>query len=727
MDRFTDASVQTQNGKMTFCYRSALSVFEETLENGAPVNSGCNTAGYPLNVLSNFPTRNTASDFSEPFAFNIELDGESVCRKLAYIDFSAEKKNGMLHAVLTLESGVKPVRVYEHTLLDGTAMMTRRLEIENLSDSPVSLSRLVLHGGGIEEYDLGDVGWNRRPDESAVYSLGFFDCDEWGGEGAFVRRPLGNETRVIDCRFGAGRFRHPVLFIKNDASGDIFFAQIGWSGGCRFTVKNDAKENRNGLKLSYAAEITAHKPLTVIRPGEKFVTPEVHFGAVHGGLDEAVNEMHAHTRLSVLCRPEADGARLLVGAGMGAEHDMSVETSKAFIRQMAQMGGEVFIVDAGWVCPPGKETEWYSYNGLNAPDKDRYPGAAFAQLREYCHENGMKFGLWCEIERLGQNSGVAREHPDWLITDIYGGKSGVIDFTVPAAAEWAQGELERILTDYKPDLLRVDYNVSGNEVFGFRGLCGGREECISVRHYQRVYEMYGRLKKNFPDVIFENCAGGGGRTDLGMLRAFNHTWVSDNQKMPRSVFITGGMTIALPPERVDRLFAGMGCHTVGELKAHMRNTMLTHMSLNVIAPASSAPDTLSMEFVRHCVEVYKSFIRPFLPEAKIYHHTPAAEDAEANGAYVLEAAAPDGRRAAITAFALNIPSKYRKRTCVTDNNTAVIFPRGIRADKKYTVTFDNTGESFSEDGYKLLRHGIKVYLPSALSSELVLIDEAAPL
>ncbi len=722
MKKFTDACIQEQNGNKTFCYRSSFSVFEETLENGLLVNAGCNTAGYPLNVLSNFPSRNHASDFSEPFVFNVELDGETICRKLSYVDFFREEKEGILHTVLTLDSGVSPVRLYEHMLLDGTAMMSRWLEIENRSASPVSLNRLVLHGGVIEKYDLGDVDWCRRPDEKAVYSLGYFDCDEWGGEDAFDWHALKNETQVIDCRFGASRFRHPLLFIKNDMSGDTYFVQLGWSAGCRFTVKNDAKENRNGIKLSYTAEITGYKPLTVIRPGEKFVTPEVYFGAVHGGLDEAVNEMHSHTRKSVLCRPEADGGALKIGAGMGAEHDMSVETSKAFIKQMAQMGAEVFIVDAGWVCPPGKETEWHPYNGLNVPDKDRYPGNAFAELREFCRENGMKFGLWCEMERLGSKSGVIDAHPDWLITDIAGNKTGVIDLTVPEAAEWVENELGRIITEYKLDLLRVDYNVSGNEAFGFRDVGTGKEECLSLRHYEKVYEIYGRLKKKFPDVIFENCAGGGGRTDLGMMRAFNHTWVTDNQKMPRSVMITNGMTMALPPERVDRLFAGMGCHTIGDLKAHMRNTMLTHMSLNVIAPASALPNAEAMEFIRHSTEIYRGFIRPFLPEAKVFHHTPTMRDVEKQGACVLEVASPDGGKAAIAAFSLNVPSKYNGYE-FEDKRSVTVVPLGVRADKSYTVTLDNTGERYEESGVRLLRHGINVMLPSTLSSELILIEE----
>ena len=40
-----------------FCYRSGLAVYEEGLVRGAFVSRGYNPAGYPLNTLTNCPTR----------------------------------------------------------------------------------------------------------------------------------------------------------------------------------------------------------------------------------------------------------------------------------------------------------------------------------------------------------------------------------------------------------------------------------------------------------------------------------------------------------------------------------------------------------------------------------------------------------------------------------------------------------------------------------------------
>ena len=487
----------------------------------------------------------------------------------------------------------------------------------------------------------------------------------------------------------------------------IYSCQTAWSGGCRFSVDFNTTEERSLTSLAFKAEITSHKPITVIGAGETFITPEIHFGIICGSLDDAVNDMNAHTRKSVLNLPEADPAACLVGAGMGAEHTMSVEDSKDFMRQFASLGAEVFIVDAGWQCPPDRQTEWGNFNGINIPDPERYPDG-LGELSDYCRSLGMKFGLWVDIENAGRFSDINKNNPDWRGSDIFGNRSAnYLDMSNPEVAAWAENELARIITEYKLDLLRVDHNISHRDYFSIRDT-DGIPECVSVKHINAVYKMYENLKKRFPDVIFENCAGGGARTDLGMMKNFNHTWVSDCQRAPHSVMITNGMTLALPPERVDRLFAGMGCHEHGSLDFHMRNTMLTHMTLNVIAPAGAQINGVQADFVRHSVGIYKNFIKGFLPEAKIYHHTPEAAHKPEDGC-ILEIASPDCRKGAIGIFSLS-----DKKTDFT------VVPKGINAGMNYKITLDNSGAEFTVSGYELMTNGVKIKIPSALSSELIL-------
>lgn len=702
-------NIYYQPGKNpVFCYRSGLAVREETLLDGVLVSSGHNAAGYPLNVLSGFPSRLNTRDFAEPSAFNIEIDGQSIDYRLEFVDFEINESETSTESILTLRSGIKPVTLKIHTVLDGTQMLTRFIEIINNSEKDICLSRLSVLSGGIEAFERRMLT-DRSIDE--LYSVGYFTNDQWAREGEFAWRKLMPDVLSVDTRFGRDRFRHPLIFIRNNITGTIYSCQTGWSGGCRFSVDYNATEERGFATLAFKAEITSHKPITVISAGEAFVTPDVHFGIICGGIDDAVNDMHTHIRKSVLNMSETDPTACLVGAGMGAEHEMSVECSKDFMRQFAELGAEVFIIDAGWECPPDRQTEWGDFNGMNIPNSERYPDG-MGELSDYCHSLGMKFGLWVDIETVGKFSDIIKEHPDWRGSDIFGNQSrNYIDMSRPEVAQWAEDELARIISEYKLDLLRVDHNVSYRDYFAIRDTETGIPECVSIRHINAVYKMYENLKKRFPDVIFENCAGGGARTDLGMMKNFNHTWVSDCQRAPHSVMITNGMTLALPPERVDRLFAGMGCHEFCSLDVQMRNTMLTHMTLNVIAPVGAQLNEAQADFVRHSVDIYKKFIRGFLPEAKIFHHTPEAAHHASVGC-ILEISSPDRKKGAIGIFSL---------TCSGRTDFDVI-PKGINAGMNYKVTLDNSGASFIISGYELMTNGLKIIIPSSLSSELVLYE-----
>ncbi len=691
----------------SFCYRSGELVYEEILYNGALVTSGWNTAGYPLDVLTNCPTHLDRRFYTEPYSFNIELDGQSIDYDLDFVSFDTEKTNDNIHAVLTLKSRIKPVLLRVHTVLDGSQMFTRYIEIVNLGEANINISRMSVISGGVEDMDVEKLTDSRETEK--YYSLGFFADDRWGREGEFVWRDLQTDVTSIDSRFNRDRFRHPLIFIRNNVMGKMWFAQIGWSGGCRFTLDYNAKAETASTHLAFKAEILAHNPMYILPAGDCFTTPEVHIGAVCGDFDEAVNQMHLHTRRSVL---KADDKTLLVGGGMGAEHDMSVETSKCFADRLAKMGAEVFIVDAGWACPPGEEMRWGEYNGINFDHPERYPNG-LVEIADYCHSIGIKFGLWVDIDSIGKLVPLYNEYPEYrALNTLCERSSNFLDYSRPEVEKTAYDALVRIITDYKIDLLRIDCNVDYKDYFGVRDTGYGVKECTSLKHFEAIYRIFNNLREKFPDIIFENCAGGGGRTDLGMMKSFNHTWVSDCQCAPHSLYITNGMTMALPPERVDRLFAGMGCHSFGSFALQMRNTMLTHMSLNVIAPAAAQMNIKQLEFVKHSTDIYKSFIRPFLPESRIYHHTPDTKEAVKKGYMALEVTSADKLHGAAVVYTMTMSNNEYINICL----------KGVDRSKSYKVTLDNDNETFILSGAELAGQGIRLNPSSPLLSELVLYE-----
>ncbi len=693
-----------------YCYRSGLTVYEERFLDGALIPGGWNAAGYPLNVLSNYPTYVDPEAYAEPTSFHVELDGECMDFFLEFKSYEKkETENGSQEVILTFVSTIKPVEIKVHTLLDGTPVLTRWLEVTNLSDKDMALSKMSVLSGALEQMKNYRIYDSDTCPEDA-YEVGYFHNSYANAEGDFWWKPLGFDRTTIAGRFHRGRHRYPAFFLRNKLTGMIYFGQMGWSSGYEFVFDYNACHESDSVALSFEMSVTGYHPLRLIAPGETYVSPKVHMGAVFGTLDDAVNAGYDHIRRSVLNLPEANGDDCLIGAGMGPEHDMSMETSKHFADQMQSLGAEIFIVDAGWYCPPDKETEWWKRTGDWEFDKDRYPNG-IRELREYLHSIGMKFGLWMESERLGADAKICREHPEWFKKRPFGKTvPGFIDFTNPEAGTWVESEVARIIEDYQLDLFRVDYNINSDQYQYVKE--GERYEYGTVKHYEAVYAMYDRLKKRFPNVIFESCASGGGRLDLEFLKSFNHTWVSDCQKAPRSQYITNGISLVLPPERMDRLVAGMGCHAFASLDYQMRNAMLGHLTLNVFSPAAAEYNEQQRDFIRHSVEVYKSFIRPMLPTSRMYHHNEDIPGVRKDGYSALELASADRTRAAITV--LTVPGAKIQ--------SVNIIPRGIDASNTYRVTLDNTGETMVVTGRDLLMNGVSTHMLGIMTSELILIE-----
>ncbi len=693
-------------GAPAFCYRSGLTVYEEAFRGGQLVSAGWNAAGYPLDVLSGGTSRLNPGLFWEPSAFRLSADGCDLSRNLSYLGFRKAEEGETLVAEADFRSSLKPVDITVVTKLDGSAAFERCLKITNTGDKALALSGLAVMSGGIDTVEryqktpYGDVG--------RLWSLGYFINDGGCMEGDFEWRDLAPDVTSIACRWGRDRHRHPLFMLRSNVMGTILFGQFGWSGGCRFDFDLYALPENDTACVSFSASVAGWDPIYVLKPGETLTTPSVHIGMAAGGLDDAVNAMNVHLRRSVLNMPEAAEPQMYVGGGMGPEHDMSVETTRRFIDQLARMGAEVFIIDAGWFMKPGEQGRWYETGNWHY-DPERYPDGIRA-MRDYARSKGMKFGLWMEPERLG-NREVMDAHPDWLSRYPDGHTEGFLDMTNPEAAAWAEEEVARCIGEYGMDLLRIDYNLSSRSYFHCIET-DGISENASLRHFAAVYAMYERLKKRFPDVVFENCAGGGGRTDVGLLRYFSHSWVSDRQIAPRSFMITNGMTMAIPPERVDRLVAGMGCHTAGTLDYHMRNAMFGHVSLNVLSPREAAMNDDAFGFIEREVKIYKDFIRPYICDSLIFHHNESTDAMKRGAMAVIELAAKDGSRDTVGVFSAADPKQ----------NETVVVPRGLDAGKTYRVTLDNSGASYGAKGSDLIRDGLRVRIPSGMSSELILLE-----
>ncbi|GGL99501.1 alpha-galactosidase [Nakamurella endophytica] len=696
----------------TMHFRSGTTVYSEGLRGGRLVGLGWNGAGFTPMAADPWPDADDADAQVGTEAFGLECDGFELSDGWDCLGVERDDRAGAVTLHLALRHRVRPVGVVVHTEVDGTAVLARWLTVTNRGDRPMALSRIDPWSG---------VLWRRSAYERAgdavgapAFRVGRFADDRWGHEGAWTEEALPDTGAVVAGRYRGGPHRHPLVTLAAVSTGELFIGQLGWSGGYRWAFETagprteSARAGAGARRIRFRVGPDAPAPQRVLSPGEAVDTPKVHLGMVLADLDRAVDEMHRHVRRVRGARPA--GRTGLVESGIGPEQEMTARAVLHEIDAAADLGAEVFFLDAGWYT--GRSADWHRTAG-DWQVAARYPGG-LAPFRERCHRLGLRFGLWMEPERVGPDSRSAAEHPERLARRPDGRPlRGLLDLSDDEVAAAVESSIADLVQRHGLDFFRLDHNV-GALGAGYVHRSGGLPESHWWRYYDNLYALFGRLRRRFPDVVLETCASGGARSDLGMLEAFDHTWVTDWQLAPRSFHITNGMTLALPPELVDRhVGAGMNDHLRGDVDWGGRLALFGRPTVGWLHEVGAPPSAVQRERVRHAVRLYKERVRPWQDDAVLHHHTPLLDQDAGWG--VLERSSRDRTRAVIGLFRLDAAGPDRW----------VVHPRGLSPAPRYRVTADNRDETWEVAGAELLRDGVTVRLATALTSEVLLVEPAA--
>jgi alpha-galactosidase len=692
-------------------FSSGLTIYDEGLREGRLAGRYWSPIGR-LRAEKDIVPAEFASEWAD--AFRIEIGGKPVTGGWERVSAaaSADARPGQRHFVVTLRNGRQPLEVRVHTVLDGTPVLTRWLELRNTSEGPLPLSALAPFSGR-----LWRIIWEEKQFPVRVepaFQAGYFRHSEWGQEGDFGWEAVPESGLKIAGRHGKSGWGNPFFVARNEASGEYFICALGWSGEWTIELRRE-RQTRPAADTLYvrAGPYSADPVMRVIAPGETVTSPAVHIGHLTGHLDDAVQAMHTHVRRSVLPPQPAGRAYLIQDNHWGYQTGVeSEEGLRSVIDTAAAAGAELFIFDAGWYGK--RRNDWGAQVG------DWHPGPwlprGLKPVVDYAHSKGLLFGLWIEPESLGSHTALFKEHPEFLVTrdgaPAYGSRG--LDLAKPEVARWMEGEMDRVIGEYNLDLLRLDYNISDSRGGGNRVKDGFVENTL-WRHYEALYGILGRLNKKYPKVIFENCAGGGGRTDLGILRFFHTTWVSDMSIVPKSLKILNGMTMLLPPEIVSRTYGTQTDEqrSYGDIDTQLRVAILAHPTSIGIAPSMADLNPPNLARVRNAFDIYKNFLRPYYAESRVFHHTPVLPFEEYGDWAALEYAARDGSRSTAGVFRLS----------AAGSNEYCFKPRGLKVSRRYRVRFDNSGESVVLGGFELAQRGVVVRLENGLRSELLLFDE----
>lgn len=321
----------------------------------------------------------------------------------------------------------------------------------------------------------------------------------------------------------------PMMALKNKYHGKITVFHL--IAGCQwritakkrpYTAKNEAVlveygiEN-NGLRLQ-------------VEPGETIELPEVIFFDSHNENDldswklhETFNALYPRRQMPVM-----------YNTWFHNFDTIDVEEILAQVDAAAELGVEMFMVDAGWF---GKGGGWSDAVGDWSENLTGGFYGRLSEVSERVRKLGMVFGLWFEPERAGKNADILKQHPEYYFDDFF------FDFSNPEARSFMLDSIRPLIKKYNIGFIKLDFNASTPH---------DPDGCGFYRYMQGHREFVETLRRENPGIYITGCASGGMRMDLYQGTVFDSFWLSDNQGPYEGLSIVKNTLKRMPTSLIER-------------------------------------------------------------------------------------------------------------------------------------------------------------------------------
>ena len=345
---------------------------------------------------------------------------------------------------------------------------------------------------------------------------------DWISERFLEKRKLGTGLTVNESLSGMSSHEHnPYILLERERYGDFY--------AFNFLYSSSHKES---------IEITFHHSARVLvgindfafeyelGGGESFFTPQA-VEVYAENKDAAVSEMHRFVNRHIIREKYAFSERPVVLNSWEASYfNFTCEKILDLAKKAKEIGVELFVLDDGWFS--GRNDDKHGLGDWT--DDVEKTGGGLKQLADKIRALGLKFGIWIEPEMVNPTAELYRAHPDWTMK-VPGRvprphrHQYVLDLATPEVTEYLKKTVENILLRSGADYVKWDFNRCLAEFYS--SVLNNQGE-YTYRYMQGLYRLIKSITEAFPDVLFEGCAGGGGRYDLGMMAYMPQIWTSDN-------------------------------------------------------------------------------------------------------------------------------------------------------------------------------------------------------
>lgn len=486
-----------------------------------------NFEGEPYLNLSDLPQEYPVfgtSDFRFPAFHGVNPDGNSVF-PVRYKTFRITKEKpriaGLPSArggacetlIVTLEDrlcGLEAELYY--TVYEDYGVLARSVKFRNSSEQIIELEHVFS-----SSLDL-------PPSNYEILHL----HGTWSREFNEARMDVPKGRFVVDSARGTSSAAHnPFIAIMEkgscEAHGRIFATTLMYSGNFALSVETGEFED---VRL-----LTGLNPFNFqwrLAPGETFETPEALHVYSDNGLRNMSHIWHDFVRDKISPPKFRHVARpTYLNTWEAAYFDVNEDKVLHLADKAKEIGVDMLVLDDGWF--EGRIDDTTSLGDWRA-DKARFP-SGIAALAAKVKAKGLKFGIWFEPEMVSPKSQLFDQHPDWVLhvpgrTPSLGRNQLTLDLSRPEVVDYIFGQMDAVLSCGNIDYVKWDMNRNMTDIGSSAQLKAQQGE-IPHRYMLGLYGLLERLTGKYPDILFENCASGGNRFDLGMLSFMAQNWTSD--------------------------------------------------------------------------------------------------------------------------------------------------------------------------------------------------------
>lgn len=450
-----------------------------------------------------------------------------------------EEREGETLEITLYDSLIETELVLSYTIYTELPVITRNARFQYLGKDTITLNTAMSAC-----VDLPD-------DNFEMLHL----AGAWSRERYLKSRKLEQGIQGIYSMRGSSSSEHnPFVTLKrpgaDESQGEVYGFSLVYSGNHLEQVEVDT--------FGMTRVLIGIHPDTFewsLKEGEEFQTPEVVMVYSDQGLNKMSQTYHWLYRNRLVRGVWRNKVRpILINNWEATEMNFTEEKILDIARTGKELGMELFVLDDGWFGNRESDRrglgDWYVTNFNKLPD-------GISGLSEKIEKLGMKFGLWFEPEMVNKDSDLYRKHPDWILqvpkrSSSPSRNQHVLDFTRTEVIDYIYAMMEKVLSEAKVSYVKWDMNRYITECFSADKTSENQGK-VFHQYILGVYQLYERLIKKFPSILFESCSSGGARFDPGMLYYAPQTWTSDDTDAIERLKIQYGTSIVYP-------LSSMGSH-----------------------------------------------------------------------------------------------------------------------------------------------------------------------